>query len=147
MMNAPDGVLPCLQGLQRVARASSSTITCPHAMSTSAQRQPACAQLGMNQHVYSSYFNWHNSVKPCVVSTEEDHRIVSACRLADVIQNALLKEQARGPQPSGCEGQRLSQAAEAIRNSSALQQMASQVNKTPQEVCLPSAPSRPPLMG
>ena len=56
------------------------------------------------------------------------------CRLANVIENALKKEQQKEPQDSEATDRGLSQAAQAIRNSSALQQMMSQIHRPQQEV-------------
>lgn len=51
-----------------------------------------------------------------------------------MIENALKKEQAKRQQDDDSSQTRLSQAAQAIRDSSVLQQMASSVNRGPQEV-------------
>ena len=58
----------------------------------------------------------------------------NACRLANVIENALKKEQLKQPQDNEASEKQLSQAAQAVRNSSALQQMMSQINRPRQEV-------------
>ena len=56
-------------------------------------------------------------------------------RLAEVVANKLRLEE-EGQQAEGM-SQQLSESAQAMRNSSALQQMASQINRAPQQVLLP----------
>lgn len=55
-------------------------------------------------------------------------------RLAEVVANKL-RLQEEGQQAEGM-SQQLSESAQAMRNSSALQQMASQINRAPQQVLL-----------
>ena len=60
---------------------------------------------------------------------------LTACRLAEIVANKLrLEEKARSQQRDEEVSQQLSESARAVRDSSVLQQMASQINKAPQQV-------------